>query len=73
MCCFSAVVSPFENECIDKFIIKDGTTGRTLLISCEQIEEPIIYESEGNTMDIYIRSNSKKAYPKRGVLFQYKG
>ncbi|XP_077285759.1 uncharacterized protein LOC143910971 [Arctopsyche grandis] len=69
---FRTVVEPFESQCVDKLIIQDGVSGQILLTSCEQVDEPIMFESEGSTMDVYIRTNSKKAYPKRGVLFQYK-
>jgi hypothetical protein len=46
---------------------------RQLLSVCGEKEESIVIESDGGGLDVFVSIRSKNIFPKRGVLFQYKG
>jgi hypothetical protein len=46
---------------------------RELLSVCGEKEESIVIESDGGGLDVFVSIRSKNIFPKRGVLFQYKG
>ena len=60
-----------ESECTD--ILKVTEDDRELLSMCGEKEDPLVLESTGTALDVTVSIRSKKVFPKRGVLFQYKG
>jgi hypothetical protein len=51
--------------------VREGDRQRLSL--CGEIEETIVIESEGESLDVSVSIRSKNIFPKRGVLFHYKG
>jgi len=68
---FFVGIGSSETECIDKLTVKEGD--RQLLSLCGEQEDSIVIESVGAGLDVFFSIRSKNIFPKRGVLFQYKG
>jgi hypothetical protein len=68
---FCAGIGSTEMECTDKLTVKEGD--RQLRSLCGEQEDSIDIESEGAGLDVVLSIRSKKIFPKRGVLFKYKG
>jgi hypothetical protein len=64
-------IGPMETECTDLLTVSEGDRQRLSL--CGEREETIVIESEGAALDVSVFITSKTIFPKRGVLFQYKG
>jgi hypothetical protein len=60
-----------ETDCTDRVTVKEGDRQRLSL--CGEKEETIVIESDGGSLDVSVSIRSKNIFPKRGVLFQYKG
>ncbi|KAJ9574704.1 hypothetical protein L9F63_008139 [Diploptera punctata] len=59
-----------ESACTD--VLKVTEDDRELLSMCGEKEDPLVLESTGTALDVIVSIRSKKVFPKRGVLFQYK-
>jgi hypothetical protein len=68
---FCADIGPSETECTDRLRVEEED--RQLLSVCGEKEESIAIESDGAGLDVFVTIRSKNIFPKRGVLFQYKG
>jgi hypothetical protein len=68
---FCADIGSSEKECTDRLTVQEED--RQLLSLCGEKEESIVIESEGGGLDVFVSIRSKNIFPKRGVLFQYKG
>jgi hypothetical protein len=68
---FCAGIDSTETECTDRLTVKEGD--RHLLSLCGEKEDSLVIESDGAGLDVFISIRSKNIFPKRGVLFQYKG
>jgi len=64
-------IGPSETECTDTLVVKEEE--RQLLFLCGEREDSIVIESEGAGLDVSVTIRSKNIFPKRGVLFRYKG
>lgn len=68
---FCVDIGSSETECTDRLTVQEED--RQLLSLCGEKEESIVIESEGGGLDVFVFIRSKNIFPKRGVLFQYKG
>jgi hypothetical protein len=68
---FCADIGSSETECTDRLTVEED--GRQLLSVCGEKQESIVIESDGGGLDVFVSIRSKNIFPKRGVLFQYKG
>jgi hypothetical protein len=68
---FCTDIGSSETECTDRLTVEEGD--RQLLSVCGEKEESIVIESDGGGLDVFVSIRSKNIFPKRGVLFQYKG
>jgi hypothetical protein len=66
-----ADIGSSETQCTDRLTVAEED--RELLSLCGEKDESIVIESDGGGLDVSVSIRSKNIFPKRGVLFQYKG
>ncbi|XP_055599216.1 uncharacterized protein LOC129748583 isoform X2 [Uranotaenia lowii] len=61
----------FDEPCRDYVEIRDLNTNQTLFSSCAESTRPIVVVSAQERVEVNVRTTTKVAYPKRGVLIHY--
>mgnify|MGYP002716665150 FL=1 len=64
-------VAPHEMDCLDKIIVSEN--GLNLLTACGDSFENVVVLSSGSSLNVSFVTQSKNLFPKRGILFHYKG
>lgn len=61
----------YDEPCRDYIEITDLDTNQTLFSSCTESTRPVVVVSVREKVEVKVRTTTKVAYPKRGVLIHY--
>ncbi|XP_021701693.1 uncharacterized protein LOC5575982 isoform X2 [Aedes aegypti] len=61
----------YDEPCRDYIEIRDLDTNQTLFSSCSESTRPVVVVSIREKVEVKVRTTTKVAYPKRGVLIHY--